>query len=364
MDYDRLRSIAARFPLAPRHRPPCPPMPVRIQRLSEQARKAEEAGDSTTASAVHNLAALIASDIGLPGLARELCADHAQIFFAAVPLAAKDACHCLAPIVNLANLLIREGDPDRAFGVLQALHEAVVTRTDTTVEGIAVPVTVLAASEEDHQEIVQWMRGTFLVDGTRSLARAGRWKEAHAHLEKPGTIGRRMFEGRQVAVLATAISGDTAAALALLAATLPGDPWEATVTACLTALCRPATDPAEMLSSYEQHAVGPQFAVFNTRLGLALIDAAGGTGHPRAQDTARFLIAQTLEHGDGYAARDVLSHPAVAAALAPAERQQLTEAVTSCGLDQGELPADLHETFAAALNRAASALTGSLAASR
>ncbi|MFG2845366.1 hypothetical protein ACGF12_19655 [Kitasatospora sp. NPDC048296] len=357
-----LLSIASRFPLAPRHRPPCPPLPVRIQRLDEQARKADETGDATGASAVHNLAALIAADLGLPDLARRLCADHARLFYEATPLVAKDACHSLAPIVNVVNLLIREGDADQAFEVLRALHEAVATRTDATVAGIAVPVTALTANDRDHQEVVQWVRGTFLVDGSRALARAGRWKEAHAHLERPKAIGRRMFEGRQIAVLAAATGGDTAAALALLATTLPGDPWEATVTACLTALCRPVTDPAEMLDSYEQHAVDPQNAVFNTRLGLALLDTAGGTD--RARRTARFLIARTLEHGDGYAARDVLAHPASAAALTCAEQQQLTETETACGLDRRELPADLHDTFAAALNRSASALTRSLAASR
>ncbi|MFJ8477018.1 hypothetical protein [Kitasatospora sp. NPDC094011] len=356
-------SIAARFPLAPRHRPPCPPLPVRIQRLDEQARKAEAAGDATGASAVHNLAALIACDLGLHDLARRLCADHARLFYNAASLTAKDACHSLAPVVNVANLLIREGDANEAFDALQALHDAVITRTDTTVAGIAVPVTSLTANDDDRQEIVQWTRGTFLVDGSRALARAGRWKEAHAHLDRPGMVGRRMFEGRQIAVLATAIDGDTAGALALLAATLPGDPWEGTVTACLAAACQPVTDPAEMLDSYEQHAVDPQNAVFNTRLGLALLDTAASV-HPRARDTARFLIARTLEHRDGYAARDVLAHPAVADALTPAERQQLTETVTACGLDRGELPNDLHETFAAAVDRAAVALTRSLAASR
>ncbi|KJS61972.1 hypothetical protein [Streptomyces rubellomurinus] len=357
-----LLSIATRFPLAPRHRPPCPPLPVRIQRLDEQARTAEAQGDATGASAVHNLAALIACDLGLHGLARRLCADHTRLFFAAAPLAAKDACHSLAPVVNVANLLIRQGDADQAFDVLRALHEAVTTRTDTTVAGIAVPVTALTANDEDHQEVVQWTRGTLLVDGSRALTRAGRWEEAHAHLERPGMIGRRMFEGRQIAVLATALGGDIGGALALLAATLPGDPWEATVTACLTALCQPVTDPTEMLYSYEQHAVDPRNAVFNTRLGLALIDTVGGTDHPRARDAARFLIARTLEHGDGYAARDVLAHSACASALTCTEQQQLAETVVACGFDRMELPTDLHDTFGAALDRSASALTHSLTA--
>ncbi|MEE1783402.1 hypothetical protein PUR71_10815 [Streptomyces sp. SP17BM10] len=59
-----------------------------------------------------------------------------------------------------------------------------------------------------------------------------------------------------------------------------------------------------------------------------------------------------------------LAHPAVAATMFPAERHQLTETVTACGLDQGNLPADLQTDVATALDRAASALTRSLAASR
>ncbi|MFF2073406.1 hypothetical protein ACFVXG_01470 [Kitasatospora sp. NPDC058162] len=362
----QLTETAGRFPLAPRYRPPCPPLAARVSHLGRLAQKAADTADTTSASAVYNAAALLASDLGLPGLARKLCADHTAIFFAARPLPPKEACHSLAPLVNLANLRIREGDADGAFRLLHKLHRAVATCTDATVDGITVPVTTLTANETDFREVAQWVRGTFLVDGSRALVRAGRWAQARDHLERPGTIGRRMFEGRQIAVLALATGGDTSGALDLVADTLPGDPWEATVTACLAALCRrhagqPSADPAPMLDGYEQHQREPQFAVFDTRLGLALIDVAGGTSRAAARTTARSLIVRTLEHDDGYTAREVLAHPGCFALLTDTQHRQLAATVAACGLGQRVIPPRLRTDLARALERSRSILVRSFA---
>ncbi|MFB7126460.1 hypothetical protein [Kitasatospora sp. NPDC056273] len=362
----QLTETTGRFPLAPRFRPPCRPLEDRVRRLGELAVQADDTADTTVASSVHNGAALLACDVGLHGLARKLCADHAEIFFAVRPLPGKEACYSLAPLVNLASLRIREDDADQAFRMLHELNRAVAARADTTVDGITVPVGTLTATDADHTEMVRWMHGTFLFDGARALVRAGRWAQAHDHLARPGTIGRRMFEGRQIAVLALACGGDTEGALDLIAATLPGDPWEATVTACLAALCRrhaghPAAGPAPMLDGYEQHQREPRFAVFDTRLGLSLIEAAGGTGQPAAASTARSLIARTLEHGDGYAAREVLAHPGCSGLLTGTERERLTATVAACGLGTELIPQQLRNDLTAALERSRSVLVRSLA---
>ncbi|WP_308222300.1 hypothetical protein [Kitasatospora sp. A2-31] len=60
-------------------------------------------------------------------------------------------------------------------------------------------------------------------------------ERALRHIEEHCGIGRRILDGRQVAVLARATTGDLPGAHALLEDTEPGDPWENAVTAVLTA---------------------------------------------------------------------------------------------------------------------------------
>ncbi|GAA4205054.1 hypothetical protein GCM10022252_65000 [Streptosporangium oxazolinicum] len=90
-----------------------------------------------------------------------------------------------------------------------------------------------------------------------------------------------MLDGRQVAVIADTTAGDADGALALLADTLPGEPWENAVTACLNALCRRSTyqlvkaDLAAMLECYRQLVFAPGLVVFSMRLGLSVCRSAG-----------------------------------------------------------------------------------------
>lgn len=60
--------FARRFPLVARPCPACLPLVRRVADLCERAHQAERDSDLAAASAVHNLAALLASDCGLPQL--------------------------------------------------------------------------------------------------------------------------------------------------------------------------------------------------------------------------------------------------------------------------------------------------------
>jgi hypothetical protein len=85
----------------------------------------------------------------------------------------------------------------------------------------AVMVTVpadLTVSPDDRGEVRARLRRVLLADGTRTLR--GRWNEALAHIEAHRGVGKRMLDGRQVAVLA---AGDTEQAAALLKDTMPGE---------------------------------------------------------------------------------------------------------------------------------------------
>jgi hypothetical protein len=72
--------ITQRFPLVSRFRPACLPLPQRVRALAELADTAAATADQGRASAVFNQAALIASDLGLPDLARAMCHQHAAAY--------------------------------------------------------------------------------------------------------------------------------------------------------------------------------------------------------------------------------------------------------------------------------------------
>ena len=130
--------IAQRFPLVARFRPACLPLPERVHTLVDLADTAVEETDQGLASAVYNQAALIASDLDLPDLAREMCHQHAAAYLHACPLPGMSAIRGLEPVVNLARLQIRAGRADEGRQRLLNLYKAVekdplLTRADRIV---------------------------------------------------------------------------------------------------------------------------------------------------------------------------------------------------------------------------------------
>ncbi|MGH3914244.1 MAG: hypothetical protein ACRDTC_12685 [Pseudonocardiaceae bacterium] len=363
---DPIGPIARRFPLMARPRPMCTPLHQRVVDLGERAYAAERDSDMAAASAVHNLAALLASDVGLPDLARQCCHQHAMAYLRARPLGALAAIRALEPLVNLARLHIRDDNGEHAFTVLDTLYTAVASRADTTVDGIPLPAATLTVSPDAHQEVRRWLWAVLLATGARALASAGRWNQAYTQLHRHKGIGRRIFDGRQVAVLAHATTGDTCGALALLSDTLPGEPWENTVTACLTALCRQhtaqLTDPeiATLLDRYRHLDISPGLVVFHNRLGLSIIDAIGDIEHHTARRIAADLVYRATTTRDGYTARDLLSHDGCASVLTDHQAHQLTETVNACALGSGAISAQLQADLSAALRTVEAVLTRTL----
>lgn len=100
------------FPLVARPRPPGLPLETRIAELiSLDARPAEGTCHDrmSQAAEVLNKAALIASDCGMPGLARALCHRQHDLFGRARPLPGWAAKLALQPVLNIPRQLIREG---------------------------------------------------------------------------------------------------------------------------------------------------------------------------------------------------------------------------------------------------------------
>ncbi|HEU0088267.1 MAG TPA: hypothetical protein VFQ77_11570 [Pseudonocardiaceae bacterium] len=349
---DATGPLARRFPLVARLRPACTPLPQRVADLCDRARKAERDSDLAAAAAVHNLAALVASDCGLPNLARQWCHRQANLYLRACPLSAQAARHALEPLINLARLHIRDGQGERAFDLVDALYTAVCARTHATIDGVEIPAHLIH-SREAHQEVRRWLWAVLLATGARALATAGHWQEACACLRDHKGIGRRMLDGRQVAVIAHATSGDTEEALALLDGTEHGEPWENAVTACLTMQCRSGSGTASLEPLLDHYRVlgtpAPGVAVFHTRLGLSFLDAIGIPGNPLAHRIATDLIGYTTAAQDGYAARDLLAHSGCNHLLTDTQTHELTGLVEACALGRGTFPATLLAALTTAL---------------
>lgn len=333
--------VTRRFPLIARPRPVCTPLTQRIADLQDRADLAQQSGDVASATAVFNLAALLASDCGMPDLARTWC--H-RLAIAALNHD-HDPQHALEPIVNLARLHIRAGDGPAAWDLLETLFQAIAARTDTVIDGLAIPAARLTEPPGAHTKARTWLWTVLLGTGAHALASAGRWDEASHRLTQYKGVGARMLDGRQITVIARAAAGHHRQARAMLGATQPGEPWENAVTACLLLLV-PGSDTWDndantALTAYR--ALGPAkpgLTVFHTRLGLTLLEALDGS-HPAAEQIGVELIHRALN--DGYAARDLIAHSNCLAAASHQQVRQLKTLVSTCGLDDGTLPtADLN----------------------
>ncbi|MDM4723303.1 hypothetical protein QTQ03_28270 [Micromonospora sp. WMMA1363] len=359
--------VARRFPLIARSRPPCTALTARIRVLTALAEQAATEHDLTAAARVCNQAALIASDCAQPDLARTWCHRHARVWLKHPPADSRRARLALEPLINLARLHIRDGDGDTAVLLLDQLFQATRTRTDTVIDGITVPTAALTRAPDTHRELTQWLWSLQLADGTRALTTAGRWNDAETQLRRHRGIGRRMLDGRQVAVIAHAIRGEQAQTQALLDETEPGEPWEAAVTACLVALTRPTGPPPTitgqlaLISSYQNVRPDATLVVFRTRLALSIIDAIGGLDHPAATSTALHLIRTVLHAGDGYAARDLLTHACISAGTTE-QADALTTVVNRAGLDR-PMPTSSASALEAALTTSEALITRATAGS-
>ncbi|MFF3074206.1 hypothetical protein ACFVSN_40370 [Kitasatospora sp. NPDC057904] len=344
--------IAQRFPLVARIRPACLPLDARVGQLQELADTAARQTNPGLASTVFNQAALLASDVGLPDYARDLCHRHATLYLTRGPLPAMSAIRGLEPLVNLARLHIRAGRHQQGHQLLLDLYEAITGAIETALDGITVPAQ-LTETAEQRAEVRAWLWRVVLADGTRALTSAGRWSDAVRHLEEHRGVGLHMLDGRHTAVLARATTGDLPGALALLAVTEPGNPWEDAVTAVLTALCRPGD--ARIAEAAIGHCLAFEpdegLAVFTTRLALSALDAADPEA-PAARNLIEQLSSRTGESGDGYALRDLLAHQDVRDGLGPGRAAVLERSLAACTLGSACLPEAIRERLEDALSQA------------
>lgn len=348
-------TLAARFPLVARSRPPARSLTKRVDRLSNLAETAAANHDPDTASMVFNGAALLASDCGAGELARAWCRWHAKLYLNQARLNGHTARFALEPLVNLGRLRIRAGDGDGAYQLLTKLYQAVTARTSTDIDGVELCPKHIPASRIEHDALIGWLRGILLSDGTRALTATSKWSEAVAHVQQHNGVTSRLHDGRQVIVLGHLLEGDTSTAATVLQKTVLVDPWEAAVHAVFSILSRQpdddgnAADHRNLIDIATSKDLGPGhgLAVFRTRLSLTAIDLANG--HPELTGTQLFehLCQDAAADDDANAARDLLN-----SAINGKQRGLLAVLIRESFLDRGKVPDDAYETLTTALSLA------------
>jgi hypothetical protein len=344
------------FPLIPRPRPPADSLNARVERLAAAGRTARSgSGEEALAAAaqVYNGAALLASDLGLPDLARDWCWEHTHAYLTHLPLNATMAQRALEPVVNLARLRIRAGNGTEAFAMLTALHKGVRTATPTVIDGYELPLDQLTVFDRDRAELHRWLWTVCLGDGIRALATEGRWQEAATHAQQHGGIGDRLFDGRQVAVIAALTGGDPRTALAMAEDSEVREPWEKAVQAVLALWCR--NESAEVTASDVETAidrvrdVDNGRVVFTTRLGIIATDLLGRLQRDASELTSQLVVA-IVRAQDGYAARDLFT--AWRGKLSHDQMNGLIPVLEASGLGQKIFPEPALSELRSAINEA------------
>ncbi|GLW12516.1 hypothetical protein Misp01_76440 [Microtetraspora sp. NBRC 13810] len=353
-------AIAARIPLVCRPKPPGFPLERRIAELTALTVETPGAGHSqrvARASGVLNFAALIASDSGMPDLAAELCWRQYKIFAEAEGLGQDIAVMSLMPLVNIARLLIREGDGTAAFTVLQQLYRAAEQRGATVIRDHDVDLSPLIRTVADHRKICTELWVTLLVDGARALASVGRWTEAAESMAAHRGVGQRLLDGRQITIMSLVEQDRPQKAAAMIDSSVPAEPWENAVAAILRIYCRP---PASAASQDElDHAARkaltliadpePMTAAFRTRLGLTVLDLTADRPTPHDFTLRSAVIGVACS--DAYAARNVLGHHGMRSRMTPQQEQEVAGVLTASGFGAGHLPATHLDALTAAISQ-------------
>lgn len=319
-----------RFPLVARPRIACPPLTTRLAEIADlAAAHPNDRGDDAQAlvAVAHNKAALLASDLGLPDLARTLCWRHHNRYRPIHPWNARLARLALEPLINLARLHIRHARPDDAVTLLTTVWRSVDTGHDTLIDGQPFSTNGLAPGTEEHHTLRTWLWSVTLAEGLRALAAAGRWNDALTYAHHHRGIGHRLLDGRQIAILAHLATGDHDLAAHLIANTDVHEPWERAVAACLTAATNRPGSPGRasappISDRYLDVDLDLRHTLFTVRLGLTVIDLTGGPAHPGNLQAVARLRNHARTTTDAYVARELLNHP-VLPALSTAEHDHL-----------------------------------------
>ncbi|MDG4820212.1 hypothetical protein O7628_32425 [Micromonospora sp. WMMD956] len=371
MHHDTVAAAARRFPLLGRPRPDCPALPLRMKEITDAANAALRKPGHGMADAAHvlNKAALIASDAGLPDLARRICWQHIDAYLRlARPLTVLEARYMLEPVFNLARLQIRAEQGAPALRLMEAMHEAVTRHIDLVVGDRTLPTANLVGDRAERRMLRQWVWLQLIGEGTRVLALDGRWDEAAEHARSHNGIGAHLMEGRQAVIIAACLQGDPEYGRRVLTESALTQPWEQQVAACLSLMCatpaRPAK-PQHLTVLTERLALpitAPNYASYRARLGLAGAILANATQPELATRLLHHTARQAIDTADGYAAHDILGFREPLQGITADQHAALRRIATTAGLGLGELPEEAVRHLTTAADMAVQALAAPAAA--
>ncbi|MYV98367.1 thiopeptide-type bacteriocin biosynthesis protein [Streptomyces sp. SID3343] len=357
----------ARFPLILQARRHCPDLPTRIAEVRHYAHTCQETSDPEErvdrACSAWNLAALVAADCGMPDFAADLCKHQFRILRSAWPVTGPIAIAALQPLVNLARLTARAGDPGGAYRAFADINRAVHHGGDARVHHLTVNFDDFT-TPQDRSQVDGWLHVLLREDGTRALAATGSWTEAATHAARYDDAVHRLREGRQTRILAETADGHTESALALIDTSSVTEPWEHAVAACLRTHAGQGTPVAATLATVME-ALGPtdrDTVLFRLRLGLAALDVTQAAQGPEVGRLCDHLLTNATHSEDAFAAREVLRHATCRTHASADQAARLTELIRRAGLGHGTIPSPLTEQLTAATRTAGAVLATTLGA--
>jgi hypothetical protein len=368
----RTERKVARFPLVCRARLICPDLKSRIAEVCDYAhacqQQTEPASQLHRACAVWNLAALIAADCDMPALAAQLCERQFRIFHDAWPVTGRTVIASLQPLVNLARLTARTGDPTGTYRELTALDRALHDGGSIRIHGTAVSFEGFTAAGTDRIEALAWLRVVLVEDGTRLLASTDQWVQAAAHAALCDDAKERLRDSRQTQVIARLLGGHAEEAVALIDTAVITEPWEHAVAACLRVYSELHTNQmtaeaaTTMLAAVHiaRQATDPATGLFRIRLGLAAVDLVTEPWRSQTGLVRAALIRDAQESQDALIAREILRDDASREQMSAVELRSLTGLIDNAGLGRGDIPKALLADLMAAVETAETVLAQTL----
>ncbi len=361
MHHATLAAAVRRFPLLGRPRPACPALPLRIQEITDAVDTAKQKAEHGMADAAHalNKAALVASDCGMPYLARQLCWQHIDAYRRVErPLTILEARYMLEPVLNLARLQIRADQGTRALQLLEVMYQAVTRRCDLTVDDHALPTAGLVGEQQDRRQLREWVWLQLIAEGVRALALADRWADAAEHARTYNGIGVHLMDGRQAAIIAHCRQGALAEGRALLAQSTPTQPWEQEIAACFHMMCTEPTDIrmarhlTTAIARFTTRTPTAGYASYRARLGLTIATLASTVRPDLATTLLGSIAEEAINAADGYAAGDVLGFREPIDGITERQRRNLSRLAAESGLGLGTLPKPTLQRLTAAADGA------------
>lgn len=247
----------------------------------------------------------------------------------------------LQPLVNLARLSGRAGDPQGAFRAFIEIDRAVHDGGTATVHGKAIAFDGFSASSADRAEVSPWLRVLLREDGTRALAATGDWNRAAAHAAQYDDAVHQLRDARQSRILANAVADRAAAALDLIRSADLSGSWDAAVAACLSSYVDQPSEALLSTTSETLRTATPDTALAHVRLGLTALELAFPLGSRSTGEFCRHLVELAIRSQDAFSAREILRNSSCLAQATKAERTALTAAIDGAALDHGQIPARL-----------------------